>query len=614
MGRRWKVAGLVAGGLAAGLLVLLAAFPWGVLRGTVEREATERFGRPVTLSAVERVDRFGFHPTIAIRGLTVPQPGWAGPGNLATLREARVRFSAWALLKGDFRIEELSASGLRLALVRGTDRRTNWARPGPPAEGGSGPDLAGLTLTDTRVSYRDAVRDRSVEAAVTADPVRGLRAVGRATVMGAPAALTLTAAPLRAGAPWPFRARLEGERIAADLRGTTDRPLDTDAMTLDVRARADDLKRLDALIEAGLFHTQPVSVTARARHDADKWTITGLNGSIGRSRFTGDVTVEKKDGRTRLDGDLTAQRLDFEDLSSDEGLTRGAARERRIGPRLVPDLKVNLAKIDRTDGRIAFRALRIFGARQPTALKSMSAVLVLDRQRLTVEPLRIGFAKGAITGRAVVDQRGGGPVPPPVPTVTLDLRLRDSSVDALSSGAGVSARVDARAVLTGRGATIRDAVGRSSGRIGAVARDGALPARVAAAMGFDAGRVLMADGDGSARLRCAVAALDVRGGTARTGTLVIDTAVSRLDGAGALSFPGEALDFRLSGAPKGGGTLRVPGQVFARGLLRAPRLVVPDEVRSAGNILRALGRAVTGHQGPVARDADCGALATRALR
>jgi len=611
MGRKIRIAAGVSAGVAVLLLMVFAAFPWGVLRGTVEREATERFGRPVTIGGVDRADGFGFHPVIAIRGVRVPQADWAGAGDLATLREARVRFSAWALLRGDFRIEDIEADGLRLALVRDANGRTNWKRPGEPETGGSGPDLAGLTLKDTRVSYRDAKQDRRADVAIVADPASGLRAEGRVVIQGAPARLLVQGAPIRPGEPWPFEARIDGERIAMTAQGRTDRPLDTDAMSLDVEARADDLKRIDAVIEAGLIHTQPVRLSAKVRHDKDRWAISNFNGTIGRSRLSGRLTVTKVDGRNRLEGTMTAALLDFADMASDEGNAKAMAQERALGPRLVPDTPINLAKIDRTDGTIAFKVGRIISRRGPSALRDASGTLTLDRQLLTVSPLRVGFSRGAIVGKVVVDQRDGAKVP----KVTLDLRLRDSNVAALGGDSGeVTARVDGRAMLIGRGGTIREAVGRSNGRIGLVARNGTLPANVAAAMGFDAVRALTADSDASAALRCAVVDLKVGNGTGRTGTMVIDTSQSRLDGTGTLRFPSEALDFRFSGAPKRSSLLRVSGNVYGRGTIRSPDLVVPAEIRSAGNIFRAIGRAVTGNQGPTASDANCGALARTALR
>jgi hypothetical protein len=60
--------------------------------------------------------------------------------------------------------------------------------------------------------------------------------------------------------------------------------------------------------------------------------------------------------------------------------------------------------------------------------------------------------------------------------------------------------------------------------------------------------------------------------------------------------------------------LRLPGSVTVGGSIRVPDIVVPPEVRSAGNILKAIGRAISGKQGPMAADADCAALSARVLR
>ena len=95
---------------------------------------------------------------------------------------------------------------------------------------------------------------------------------------------------------------------------------------------------------------------------------------------------------------------------------------------------------------------------------------------------------------------------------------------------------------------------------------------------------------------------------------MVDTSLSRLDGNGTIAFPDETLAIRLTGAPKRDSLLRLPGAASLSGTLSAPSLVVPRETRSVGNILRAIGRAITGRQGPLATDADCAGLAAKVLR
>lgn len=611
--RRLRTGAAALGALLALLLLVVALFPYGLFKGAVERRLSARFGRPVTIAALERVDTFGLAPVLRVRGMTIPQPSWAGHGNFVRLAEGQARLALWPLLVGRLEPSDIRLRGLRLALVRAADGSTNWRRSG--SGGGGSFDagaLAGLRIADGEIVYRDAKRDRQVVVALSIDPARGVRLDGHGTVMGTPVTLAVRGGPtLDVGRPWPFTARLDGPALTMTARGTADWPLDFAAMRFAVTTRAQDLRLVDAVIEAGLFGTRPVTLAARVRRDRDDWTIAGLHGTIGGSDVAGDLTVKKRDGRHLLAGHVVSHALAFDDLSSDEGRARAAALERRIGPKLVPDLRIDLANLATTDGRLDVRVDRIVSHTGATSLRALHGTLALDHQRLVVDPFVLNLTTGAIRGRAVVAQDGR-----PVPTVTLDLRLTDSSITTLAGGGGsVTGTVAARAQLTGHGATLRAAVGDSDGRIGFVARDGVLPARVAAALGFDAGRALFAADDAQAELRCVVVPLAVRHGR---GTLdpamVVDTSQSQLHGQGTIDFPSEAMAIRLTGAPKHGAILRLPGSASIGGTIREPQVVVPPEVKSVGNILKAVGRAITGDQPPVAEEADCGALAAAALR
>ena len=590
------------------LLLGLAVFPWGILRGAVTRAATERFGRPVTIGSVHRVDAIGFHPVIAVEKLRIPQATWAGQGDFATLERAEIRFSVWPLLKGAFVPEDIRVSGLRLALVRDQQGRTNWSRPGAPEKGGSSTDLQGLVITDGVIRYSDARQDRDATLRIAADPDRGVRAEGPGSVRGAPVRIMFTGAAVKPGR-WPFAATITGDTLSMVARGTMDRPFDTDAMTLDLTARADDLKRIDAVIEAGLFQTRAVQLAAHVRHDRPRWTITDLKGRIGRSDLAGHLTVDKKAGRTLLDGEVTARQLDFDDLSSAEGRAEAAALERRIGPRLVPNTRIDISKIDTTDGTIRFKVGRVVSAQGPSPITGLAGRMTMDRQLLTIGDIRMALREGVVTGQAVIDQRNGRKVP----RLSLDLRLKGASVLSLSGQTAITGQVAARAKLTGSGETVRAAVGRSDGRIGLVVANGSLPDRYAAALGFDAGAAFMGD-SGRATLRCLVLGVDMRNGTGRADPLIVDTSRSRLDGTGMVSFPDERLALRLTGAPKQGATLRLAGAATVGGTLEKPDLVIPREVKSVGNIFKSIGRAITGDSGPKAQNAACGALARQVLR
>src|SRR3546814_16311745 len=92
---------------------------------------------------------------------------------------------------------------------------------------------------------------------------------------------------------------------------------DTGQMAFTRTARADDLKLVDAVIEAGLFGTQPVNLPAHVERAGAKWIVTGLTGTICGSGLPLHVTVHKPPGRTRPSGPGAFRTPDFGGLQSD---------------------------------------------------------------------------------------------------------------------------------------------------------------------------------------------------------------------------------------------------------------------------------------------------------
>ncbi|MDB5675647.1 MAG: hypothetical protein JWM65_2629 [Sphingomonas bacterium] len=594
------------------LLIILAAFPWGALRETAARRASEQIGRPVTIGRIERLDSFSFTPTIAIHDVSVPQAAWAGKGELARIATARVRFSAWALMIGRFAPESVEVDGLRLSLARDAQRRVNWRKDSARrGDEGSPLRLDHLVLRDARVTYRDAFRQRSLDLTLSSD-AEGFRVGGVGTVRGQPVSVTAHGPAVEAtGKPWPFAATIDGPALTMKASGTMDAPLETHHMTVDVTARADDLRLVDAVIEAGLIATQPVNLTAHARRNGRDWDVTSVSGRIGQSDIAGHITVHKANGRNRLDGAIVAERLRFDDFRSDEGAAKAQALVRAEGPKLVPNLRVNIGKIDHTDGTIAFTVRHLVDNDGAGAFTAISGRVTLDHQLLIVDPLSFTMVKGAMSGTLRVDQRGGRGVP----LVTIDVAIRDSSLGVIAGTAGgeVDGRFEAHARLTGPGSTIREVVGNSDGMLGVMARDGRLPAKIASMIGFDAGRSLFTGGDEEAGLRCVALRLDMRHGVGRANPFIIDTTRSQSAGTGTIAFPSEALAFEMTGRPKDRIVLRLPGSLYIGGTIKQPDVVIPPQVKSVGNIFKAIGRAIRGDQGPLATDADCAGLARRVL-
>ncbi|MES2494689.1 MAG: AsmA family protein [Pseudomonadota bacterium] len=587
--------------------ILLAAFPWGVLKGPAERALSRRLDRPVTIGTLRRVDRFSFTPTIELTDLRIPQAAWAGKGDVVRIRRAVVTVPLATILRDGLRTRSVAIEGMALDFVRAVDGRESWREQGRADDGGGGVfSTEALSITDSRLLYRDARRRRSVDAAIVATH-KGLTLEGRGKVRGAPVLVSVRTAAIGGDARWPFHVAITGQALTMAAKGSMDRPLDVHHLDMDITAKAANLSYIDAVIEAGLPRTQPVELSAHARRDGPDWTISRLNGTIGRSDLMGEASIRKRDGRHIIDGSLRSRRFDFDDLADDRG--RAAAREKRwrFGPRVFPDTAIDLDNLRNTDGALRVHAARLLWP-GPSPFRSLDGTIRLSRRVLTIDDLRMGLTHGSMTGKVRVDHPANeGPV------LALDLKVKSARIVDFAPDTQIDGRIEGRLHLTGPGATIRAAIGRSTGMIGIVGRDGALPARTAALLGQDLLGGVLASKKEQAQLRCAIIRLDASGGIATADPILIDTTRGRTEIAGRIMLAEERLALEMRGMPKQHADLRLIGPILITGTLKEPSVALPAKGGVVGNLLKSVGRALDDKDMPVAVDADCAGLAARAL-
>ncbi len=368
------------------LVILIGAFPFGLAKGPIERRLSVRFGAPVSIAALGRDSFFSFSPTIVIRDMRVAQPAWAGPGDMLRAQEVRVRLPLLpALLGRGVRPEAIAARGLSLALVRDRTGRSNW---GGRRGGGRGLRLSDLSVTDSRFTLRDARRHLVVagQMEATRNGVT-IRAQGR--FHEAPATLAFDGAPIAdrgRNAPYPFRLRVASPLLTLDAQGSTVGALNLTDMALAISARAPSLKYLDDIIQAGLFGSQPIALQANVRRQGRDWFVDRLEGGVGRSRLTGRATILKREGRSKIDATIAFSQLDFDDLVDDAGLAAAAALQARVGDRVLPNTRINLAKIGPTDGVMRVSAARLL-FKAPSVFRSLRGVIRLDGKVLRIDEL-----------------------------------------------------------------------------------------------------------------------------------------------------------------------------------------------------------------------------------
>jgi hypothetical protein len=614
----------------AAVALAIGALPVNLFRSTLERKLSARIGAPVTIGAVERDSWFSYTPEIAIRDVRIRQPAWAGPGDMLRVTAARVRLPILKAVFGrGLSISAIRVSGLDANLVRDRDGRSNWSDRSPKdtRESGRG-DLSDLIIENGRFTLHDAKRELALAGTVAASAAQGVTVAAAGTFRGRPAQLHAQGAPVVGadpGRPWSFTARLASPILTLAAKGAMAGPLNASAMTLDIAARGTDLKHLDTIIEAGLFGTQPIDLTASVRREGYDWQIDRIAGGVGRSRMSGRATVLKRDGRTKIDAAIRFSQLDFDDLADNTGLAAATALREKTGPRVIPNTRIDLSKMGPTDGTVRVRADRLL-FRGDSVFRSLTGTLTLDHRDLRITNFVAGLVDGRMTGAARVDSRAS------IPTFSTDLRIEGMTLEALVGAPDdVAGPMRGRVRLSGRGDTIREALAHADGKAAFVATGGTIKKTIAYVLGQDLGGALgqaLGKGGATVPLRCLVADFRTSRGVLTPAPLIVDSGVSVGEGKGRIVLDGETIAMTVAGQTRGRGVLRITDPIRIGGTLTQPAISVAgisaNERPKAKVALKVLGRSIGSALG-LRKDApqpprgpapavNCNALAAAALR
>tara|TARA_R110002012_G_scaffold58947_1_gene153802 strand:- start:410726 stop:412657 length:1932 start_codon:yes stop_codon:yes gene_type:complete len=582
-------------------ILFLGAVPASILRGVIVEKLQGASERDVAIGSVTRDSFFSYSPVITVHDLRVAQPRWAGDGDFIRLKSVYARLSVLDVLTGEVQPDRVRIDGLELALIRDENGRSNWDEDETDDrdEDGNGPALTDLDVRQSRFSFTDHKRGLDLAGPITVDSEKGLRAEGKGTFLQTKASLSFTGGAITGidpDADYPFEMALDSPALNLTAKGKMQGVLNTGLFTASLSAQAPTLKNLDRVIEAGLFGTQPIDLRATVRHEDKDWFVTKLDGSIGRSRLSGNADILKRDGRTKIDATIHATTLDFDDLADDAGLARAAALTRRIGPRVIPNTRINLSKMGPTDGQLDFTIDRLL-SRRDTVFRSLKGTLSLDHKLIQISDLVIRLKSGRMTGGVQVDHRSGAP------KFSTDLTLRGASIsDLIGNGDIVTATMRGRIKLSGSGDTVREALEKADGKAAMVASGGSVRATAAHVLGQNlSGAVGKIIDDPKARvpLRCLVASFDAKNGVLNPAPLAVDTEISIGRGEGRIALDGETISLILRGGAKGKSALRIVDPIKISGTLTAPNVSVAGlgkaedaEKPSLGDVLKVATKSI----------------------
>tara|TARA_R110000796_G_scaffold14011_11_gene45375 strand:+ start:1603 stop:3408 length:1806 start_codon:yes stop_codon:yes gene_type:complete len=542
-----------------------------MIRGLVTSELRGASDRPVEIGVLSRDSFFSYSPVITVHDLRIGQPTWAGKSDFVKLQAISARVNVFDIIAGKNSLDSVTIDGLEISLVRDKDGRKNWEFGG---DGGNALEFADVVVTNSQFSFKDEKRDLVLAGPLAIDAEKGVRMTASGTFLNSKADFQFTGPALTGDnldADYPFTLSLRSPALDLTSTGKMAGGLNLDRFTASLSARAPTLKNLDKIIEAGLFGTQPIDLHATIRHQNKDWYIDELNGSIGQSRLTAKANILKRDGRTKIDATVHASRMDFDDLADDEGLARAAAEKRRIGPRVLPNTKINLSKMGPTDGQIDFTIARLISGRD-SVFRSLKGKLTLDHRIINITNLVAGMKSGQLTGSVRLDHRSGAP------KLSTDLTLDGTSIaDLIGDDDIISAKMRGRIKLSGSGDTIRAALEKANGKATMVASGGSVRATAAHVLGQNLGGAIekiIDDPKARVPLRCLVVNFSANNGILTPSPVAVDTTVSMGRAEGNIVLDGEKIALIMRGGAKGKSALHIVDPIRISGSLNAPTVSV----------------------------------------
>ncbi|WP_255373689.1 AsmA family protein [Phenylobacterium sp. CCH9-H3] len=622
--------------VAVAIAILILIWDWNWFRGPLERIASARMHREVTIAGDLNVNLWSWRPSATVDGISIANPAWAGQGKMGTIDRLRVRVRLVPLLWGKADIRVLAVERPNFSLLADARGRKNWdfsdGRVKAPM---NLPPIQRFIIRDGQLKYLDAQRDVRFQGTINARERlgadnRGFELTGRGTINGAPFRAEVVGGPLlniERDKPYPFDIDLRAGQTYVTARGAVPKPFDMGRFHMNATARGPDMAQLFPLTGVALPNTPPYSLRGRLSRDGLLWKIDNLGGRVGDSDLSGDVSVDTGRDRPFLKADLSSQSLDWDDLGALFGAApkvgpgetvspeqAAIARTMKAQQRLLPDAPLDVSRIRAMDADVSYRAASIRDA--PVKLNAGSVRVRLEDGLLRAQPLKLDLPRGQVSGHVNLDARKATPV------TDLDLRLTNSRIETLipvqfQGAPALTGSLVGRARLTGEGNSVHKAFASADGEVMVVAPGGEIRKAFAELMGVNVVKGLgLLNKRDTTPIRCGVAHFETRDGVMRANNIVFDTGPVLVTGKGSVNLATERMDLRLRGQDKKFRLVRVLLPVTAKGPLMAPKLgVEPGAALAQGGAAATLGSllsplaAILPFIDPgLAKDANCAAL------
>jgi hypothetical protein len=652
---RWL--GIGIGGLLVVVILVLAFMDWNLLKHPIERIASAKTGRAVTIAGDLKVHIWSWVPTVALNGLTIGNPPWEADRPMAKIERLEIHLKLLPLFKGHVILPRVVLLKPDVYLHQEKSGRANWTfenqapTNAPSSKPTKLPVVQDLLIDSGKLTLADDIRRLKVDgtiqahdAASKADPTP-FQIEGKGTINDQHFELKIAGGPLLnldPEHPYPFKLNITAGDLEVASDGRVLKPFDLAGLDFEVTLSGEDLAEGFYLTQLALPNTPPFKLHARIHRDGMRIAVSDIAGKVGESDLRGKLDIDATRKRPSVTGELLSNRLRMKDLAASLGgkpkggnsldakaEQSGASKhpeppEKAPPPdpnaRLFPDAHLQVDRVRAMNADVRFRASSIEAGTTP--FKEVAFRVKLDDGVLALDPFAFEMPQGRLSGSVKIDARKA------IPRVHIDLRVKDIQLDQLKGKApnakpALGGVMQARAVFDGTGDSLHRVMGDANGTLTVVLPNGEVRSAFAELTGINVAKglgLLLSGADDRAQIRCGVAQFSIKSGLMNADNITFDTQNVLIKGKGDIKLGPEELNLEIKGEPKKIRFTRLRTPIEVKGHLMNPKvgLDVGSTVKQ-GAIAAALGTLVTPLAAVIAfvdpglaKDQNCAAMIAEA--
>ncbi len=432
-----------------------------------------------------------------------------------------------------------------------------------------------VAFAKLKADFQLAVQTKAAEGVVAQHGQDQEIAVdARGTYAAQPVTGTLVAGSLLAlqetSQPYPVDLHLANGSTHVSLVGTVQDLLAFSGADLRLDLAGEDMAKLYPLTGIPIPTTPRYDIRGQLAYADGKIRFDYFDGTVGHSDLEGSIAETPAHARPDVTMDLASRRVDLTDLGGFIGAKTSSAAPEPASAGVLPTTPIDIPKLQTADIHLHYKADHIEGRSMP--LDQLTVAMDVVDGAITLHPVSFKVGTGDISGDVAItplsDKRTHL-------KATVDFNRVDVArlmqATHLVTGAG---SVGGKAEIDSTGDSIASWAADGNGGLTLTMSGGNLSAVLVSLSGLEFGNAIVSalGLPQQTNVQCFVGDWALRRGIVDTRTLMLDTGVAIVRGAGTVDLRDQRLDYRISAKPKHFTIGSVPTPIDITGTLRDPTI------------------------------------------